>query len=422
MLREAGLDVTVLEARERVGGRVWSATITNGAVVELGAEWIMDHDAEVLGLAERFGIAAVETGADYGRRDAHGSRRRAVGGPGCASWTEANRLRSAMTPEQAAGVSLGAFLDAVPGDDDARRLVKTRLAGTCAQDLDRVTLLQIADDGRAFTHRADRYFRLGPGNQRLAEALADEVDDVRLGHAVDSIRHDHDGVRVRSGEPRGAGRCRGGGRARADRRAPRFEPALPDDLATALRELPMGVASKLAVATRGTSLGPLAPVDRDLDVVLGGQRMPTVQPRGCVASFAGSPAAQEHLGIPQGRMTPWLEALERMNPDLAFEGEPVMYAWADDPFTLGAYVAWDAPSWARMDVLARPVGRVAFAGEHTAGAAVPRHDERRACRAAGARPSRCSPRSLTWTRLTPPPDALLGSRPRRRRTRKEGYP
>ena len=51
VLREAGLEVTVLEARERVGGRVWSATITNGAVVELGAEWIMDHDTEVLGLA-----------------------------------------------------------------------------------------------------------------------------------------------------------------------------------------------------------------------------------------------------------------------------------------------------------------------------------------------------------------------------------
>lgn len=367
LLREAGLDVTVLEARERVGGRVWSATITNGAVVELGAEWIMDHDTDVLGLAERFGIPAVETGADYGRREPTGAGASPLDVQD-AFCEEANRLRSAMASEQAASVSLGAFLDAVPGDDDARRLVKIRLAGTCAQGLDRVTLLQVAGDGRGFTHRADRYFRLGPGNQRLAEALADEVDDVRLGLAVDSIRHDLDGVRVRSGNVE----------ERADAvvvavPAPiaarlSFDPVLPDDLAIALRELPMGVASKLAVATRGRpSVRSLQSTETSMWCwVANGS---DGAPRGCVASFAGSPEAQEHLGIAQGRMTPWLEALERMNPDLAFEGEPVMYAWADDPFTLGAYVAWDASSWARMDVLARPVGRVAFAGEHTAGAA-----------------------------------------------------
>ena len=51
-----------------------------------------------------------------------------------------------------------------------------------------------------------------------------------------------------------------------------------------------------------------------------------------------------------------------------------MYAWADDPYTLGAYVAWDDVSWDRARRLARPLGRVVFAGEHTAGAAALRHD------------------------------------------------
>ena len=58
-----------------------------------------------------------------------------------------------------------------------------------------------------------------------------------------------------------------------------------------------------------------------------------------------------------------------MNPDVTVEGEPLMYQWADDPFTIGAYSAWDRGSMERAEagVFTRPVGRVVFAGEHTAG-------------------------------------------------------
>ena len=34
---------------------------------------------------------------------------------------------------------------------------------------------------------------------------------------------------------------------------------------------------------------------------------------------------------------------------------------------LGAYAAWDNRSWDRMAQFSRTVGRLAFAGEHTAG-------------------------------------------------------
>ena len=38
----AGVRVTVLEARDRVGGRVWSQRLENGAVIEMGAEFVTD--------------------------------------------------------------------------------------------------------------------------------------------------------------------------------------------------------------------------------------------------------------------------------------------------------------------------------------------------------------------------------------------
>ena len=62
-LHDLGFEVRVLEARERVGGRVWSTTLTNGAVVELGAEWIMADDLAVQEAAARFEVDLVETGS-----------------------------------------------------------------------------------------------------------------------------------------------------------------------------------------------------------------------------------------------------------------------------------------------------------------------------------------------------------------------
>src|SRR4051812_19559262 len=39
-LKQAGLNVIVLEARSRVGGRSWTAPMKDGSVVEFGAEWV----------------------------------------------------------------------------------------------------------------------------------------------------------------------------------------------------------------------------------------------------------------------------------------------------------------------------------------------------------------------------------------------
>lgn len=91
------------------------------------------------------------------------------------------------------------------------------------------------------------------------------------------------------------------------------------------------------------------------------------QPRRCLASFAGSPSAQEVLRTAEGDPGPWVARLRALNPDLSFVGEPRMQAWATDPLTSGAYSAWDDRSWDRMALFSRPLGRVAFAGEHTAG-------------------------------------------------------
>jgi monoamine oxidase len=363
-LHETGVPVTVLEARTRVGGRVRSVRLGNGAVAELGAEWIMAGDAAVLELAARFGIPAVPTGVDYKLREARG--------PEAASIAEqeayllaANDARARVSPGEATGLTLGRFLSSLEGTDTQRTTLRMRLQGTCATDLDRVAL-RVTDGERAFTPGRSTYFRLGPGNQRLAEAIAAALPDVRLGARVDRVEHDKRGVTVHMGDRA----VRAGAvvvavpLTMASRLG--FEPALPEELSVALRELPMGVASKLAVATEGEpSLRAIQSTTEPMWCwVANGE---DGRPRRAVASFAGSALAQEVLGTAAGDPGPWLARLRALNPDLSFGNEVRMQAWGTDPLTLGSYSAWDNRSWDRLERFTRTVGRIAFAGEHTAG-------------------------------------------------------
>ncbi|MGH8948400.1 MAG: flavin monoamine oxidase family protein [Acidimicrobiia bacterium] len=73
-LADRGIDVLVLEARSRVGGRLWSHRMANGEIVELGGEWISTTQTAVIGLASELGLGLIDTGMDFISRDP-------VGGP-----------------------------------------------------------------------------------------------------------------------------------------------------------------------------------------------------------------------------------------------------------------------------------------------------------------------------------------------------
>ena len=365
-LTDHGSDVTVLEARQRVGGRVWSVPLENGELAELGAEWIMPGDAEVEAWADRFHVSFAEAGVDY--------RRRETRGPGASSLEDqdaflaaADAAFAALPADECAGLTLGRFIDALDAPGDGRDAVRMRLQGTNAIDLGQVAL-RVVGGADGFATPSATYRRLTRGNQSLPDAIASSLPDVRLGHRIRSVTHGPAEVVVQVEGDLDV-RAAAAVAALPARVAAgmRFEPRLPDDLGNALRELPMGSASKLAVAVDG-SPEPRAVQSAELPfwcwVANGGDGVP----RRCMTSFAGSELAQVSLGAAAGDAGPWLERLSAMNPDLTWSGAPVMKTWALDPLAAGAYVAWDNRSWDRMEEFQRTVGRVAFAGEHTAGA------------------------------------------------------
>src|SRR5688500_7093185 len=71
-LADAGLDVTVLEARDRLGGRVWTTMPPGVAVpVELGAEFLHGQADEIAEIAVAEGLRPVDVA---GRRQWTGRR------------------------------------------------------------------------------------------------------------------------------------------------------------------------------------------------------------------------------------------------------------------------------------------------------------------------------------------------------------
>jgi monoamine oxidase len=60
-LTQAGKSVAVLEARDRVGGRIWTQHLSDGTPVDRGGAWVgPDHDA-MFGLAREMGVSTYKT-------------------------------------------------------------------------------------------------------------------------------------------------------------------------------------------------------------------------------------------------------------------------------------------------------------------------------------------------------------------------
>ena len=381
-----GSEVTVLEARERVGGRVWSVTI--GERRRGRDRRRVDHGRGRGSAGPRGAVRprAAATGTDYGRREPCGPSAAPMAEPGLRSWRPRTgaRRRPAL---RGAGKSLGGFLGPVPGDERARRLLKVRLAGTCAQDLDRVDAAS-GHRGRArVLARADRLLppwdRATNGSRRRSPTSSPTSV-----WAAPSTGSDHEpgaGERAQSARPRGAADVAVVADARADRGAARLRTRAP-------RGPRHGAArtSRWASPRSSPSRRRGRPSIRSLQWTETSMwcwvaRGADGEARGAWPRSRDRPRRRSGLGVDAGRMTPWLGAARADEPGPRFVGEPVMYAWADDPFTLGAYSPGTTPSWA-PDGRARTAARSrGVRGRAHGRGRVPRHDGGRAVGAAGAR-------------------------------------
>ncbi|MCB0876623.1 MAG: FAD-dependent oxidoreductase [Solirubrobacterales bacterium] len=357
-LAAAGHDPVVLEARDRVGGRVHSQTLGNGAVVEMGAEFILPGCTEVVALADRLGLGLWDKGMRYGRREPRG-----VEVSYEAIDAAVTAIDSALTAGAGEGTSVRGLLSRLDIDPGAREAILARAEVSAAADGDSVPAHELGLLARVSDLPAPG---IAGGNQLLAERLADAIgrDRIRLGSPVRAVEAGDEDVVVRTetGEVDAAA-CVIAVPASV---AGRIDLAgIDGGAAAALASIPYGHAAKLfvplpaAVPVSAT----LAVTDRYWAWTASGDRDGEAQP--LVSAFAGSPRALDDLGV-AGGPGHWAEKLAALRPDLEIDaGLALLSTWDDDPWVGAAYSVGAGAD--EVELLTRPHGRVAFAGEHLAG-------------------------------------------------------
>jgi len=364
-LAQGGCDVVVLEARDRVGGRVWSGQLIPGdprTVIERGAEFVLDGYDVLRGLLGEVGLALAGTAMSYYEREPRGGEPvSAEQVAGCAAWVSA---AAAGAPP---GTSLAAVAAGWAGPPAALAVYLSRIEMTDGIPAGRLAATVAGTVTGGFTRRPT--WRVAGGNQQVAGELARRLGPaVRLDDPVRSVEHDGSGVRVHTNGGVATGDAAIVAVPMAVLRGLPIMPPVPDRQRAAWQRSGLAHNAKLHMSVNGSvQASAVQSVPGRFWTWTAADGTGQIQP--VLHAFAGTEAGLAALGVADGPAT-WAAQVAALRPELATDpAAALLTTWNDDPWTGESYSA-DTITVAPgdEDLIAAPVGRVHFAGEHTAGA------------------------------------------------------
>ncbi|MEU6659977.1 FAD-dependent oxidoreductase [Streptomyces sp. NPDC046821] len=404
-LHDSGIDFTLIEAADRVGGRVLTETTPTGVTLDHGGQWIGPTQTHLRALADRFGCGTFPTWETGKHVEVWHDGRTVpyVGaapddGPGIAEYNRVADLLDELartvdtthpwlTPRFAEwdGQTADSFFRAQTDDADARRRLALSVQGLwCAEPYEISlfhVLFYIAAAGGyeqlMETRDCAQDSRFTGGAAGPARAVADLLGDrVRLNTQARSIEYDGDGVRVHTATTVFEARRAIIAMPPQAVRSLHFMPGLPVSREGWLSHSPMGRVAKVHAIYdtpfwRDAGLSGVATLYDD-------------GPVGVV--FDNSPEDASHgvlVGFVYGdRVTGWcgLDDARRRETVLAsftsVVGEraarPLDYTektWSQDPFAKGGYEAYVTPGgWTGYGRRGwrEPTGTLHWAGTETA--------------------------------------------------------
>ena len=399
----AGRSVVVLEARDRVGGRVLNGHTADGSVVELGGQWLGPTQDRALALAEDLGVKRFDT-YDEGENVVcyRGRRRRYRGAiprlpaPVLADIAQAqlrlDRMARTVPLEDPWHAATAGRWDGQTLETWLRRHVRTRGAremlrlavravfATEATDLSLLHFLFYSHSGGLLDRLLNvadgaQQWRVVGGSHVLAAGLAERLGEaVHLGAPVRRIVQDDAGATVEAD----------GARFTADAVVVaippvlagrlEYEPALPPWRDQLTQRLPMGsVIKSMAVydepfwraeGLTGQSTSDLGPIQLTFD-----NSPPDGRP-GVLLTFAEGVHARElSRRSPAERRAATVTCLTRaFGPRAGSPTEFLERDWAAERWSGGCYGAHAPPGVLTQfgPALRDPCGRIHWAGTETA--------------------------------------------------------
>ncbi|WP_028932617.1 flavin monoamine oxidase family protein [Pseudonocardia spinosispora] len=398
----AGRTVTVLEARDRVGGRNLGGFLSNGVPVEMGGQWVGPTQDAVLALIDELGL---ETFPSFDDGEAltvfDGTLVRyadeTFGLPEESAkeitrlWEQLEVMASAValdapwTTESAEELdrqTLDAWLTANSRDDLALRFFRVLVPALFSAESPELSLLHFLFYVRSGTSLESlvattggaQEARVVGGTHRISERMAAELGDaVRLGAVVRTIRHDDTGVVVEFD----------GGRVTAEQvivAVPqtlagrlRYVPALPALRDGLTQQIPAGSVIKFQVGYdtpfwREDGLnGFVLSLDDEFSPIL--DNSPPDASCGVLVGFLEGAAARTAtlMSVEERRELVVAALVRYFGPKAAQPFDIVEQDWTTEEFTRGCYGGrLGAGVWTQYGTaLSAPIGRIHWAGAET---------------------------------------------------------
>ncbi len=359
-LHAAGCNVLVVEARQRIGGRIW--TDRSYGPVEFGAEFIHGHRAATWELVQRTGLSTSRWGRD--RRFALDGQMLTDTDPVVQAVYQLYRqICQYRGPE----VSVADLIARLSPSLHVQTLIGRWLANLEGADLTRLSATALSRERRLSTMGEDN-FHIDGGYDQLLDPLCAGIA-IELGVAVMNVVWSANRVDVILADER---------RLQARRVVitvpvsllqagqPRFDPPLPADKQAAIHAIPMGHVTKLVLWFDRQFWSSFTVLSTDNTIATW---WPVTSAH--VPTLMGYTGGQQAVVVSElGEARAITVALEELST--LFQVDAAAYYrngrlidWSNDPWSRGAYTYSAVTTPAARAVLATPLDPLFFAGEAT---------------------------------------------------------